>query len=151
MRLREIHGHSFWHASDVKDLKEIKPYYSKLVKKRVVFSAIYPEVAVAMSGHWTDEDFSFGRSMRKGENREEVPYVMKELRPGAFDEFFDHTVYLYEIDGKGFHDDDRIQDFELISDKPTQVWEEHHIDDPLDYLKKSLMVSVVKLRKHQTF
>lgn len=142
MRLREVRSHTYWHGSDKKNLKTLEPQDSILVKKKVVFVAVLPEVAVAMTGHWTDSDFTFGRSVRKGEDKDEVPYVMTEKREGAFDDFFSKPVSLYEVDGKGFHSNSAIADFEVISEKPVKIENEHRIDNPLDYLENSKMVTL---------
>lgn len=146
MRLREVRTHSYWHGTEKKHLKELEPVYSALVDKNVVFAATYPEVAVAMSGHWMDTDFRFGRTTRRGEDPETVPYVLKEKREGAFEEFFSDPISVYEVDGKSFHGDANIQDFEVISTKPVKVVEEHNVEDPLDYLKNSRMV---RLHRYQ--
>lgn len=146
MRLREVRTHTYWHGSDQKNLKSLEPNYSALVGRSVVYAAIYPEVAVAMAGHWTDRDFTFGRSVRKGDDPDTVPYTMKEKREGAFDEYFSGPVYLYEIDGKSFRADPNIQDFEVVSNKSVDISEQHQIDDPLDYLQKSKMVKLKPLK-----
>lgn len=145
MRLREARTHTYWHGSDKAKLKELHPQYSALVGRSVVYAATYPEVAVAMAGHWNDDDFSFGRSFRKGQDPEDIPYTMKELRPGAFEEFFKQPVSLYELDGKTFRSDENIQDFEVISEKPIKIEEEHRIENPMDYLHNSRMVKLVPL------
>ena len=147
MRLREVRTHSYWHGSDKNNLKELTPQYSVLVGRSVVFAATYPEIAVAMAGHWTDKDFNFGRSVRKGEDPETIPYTLREKREGAFDEFFSTPISLYELNGKNFKSDPTIQDFEVVSDKIAEVSEEHRIDDPLDYLHKSRMVKLKMLTK----
>jgi hypothetical protein len=142
MRLREVRTHVYWHASDKTKLKKLEPIYSALVDREVVFAATYPEVAVAMAFHWNDDDFKFGRSMRKGTDPKSVPYTLKELYHGAFEDFFSQPVSLYEVEGKFFKDDPNIQDFEVVSNKMVEVLEEHRIDHPLDYLHNSRMVKL---------
>ena len=143
MRLREVETHFYWHGSDKKGLKELIPQESELVGRKVVFAATYPEIAVAMAEHWSDEtDFKFGRTMKKSDDPEQVPYTLREKREGAFEEFFSDPISLYEVDGKSFHPDKNIQDFEVVSNKTVKVLEEHRIEHPLDYLHKSRMVKL---------
>jgi hypothetical protein len=141
MRLREF-VHPYYHGSDKAGLTELKPRHSDIVGHSVVFAAIYPEVAVSMSGHWNDDDFEFGRSMDRDADPDKVPYQMRELRDGAFDKFFSKPISLYQVDSKKFHDDPDIQDFEVISKHRVEVLNEERIDDPLDYLRKSKMVDL---------
>src|SRR6185312_11413027 len=102
MRLREFVNHSFWHGSDISGITKLEPKDSDLIGRKVVFAAIYPEVAVAMAGHWSDDDFEFGRDVEAHQDPEKVPYRLVELRKGAFDEFFSDPVFLYEVDSKYF-------------------------------------------------
>ena len=146
MRLREVRTHAYWHASDEPKIKTLEPVYSALVDREVVYAATFPEVAVAMAFHWTDKDFRFGRSIRKGQDPKSVPYILRELQAGMFDKFFKQPVSLYEVDAKTFDSDPNIQDFEVVSEKPVKVEEEHRIDDPLDYLHNSKMVKLVSFR-----
>src|ERR1044071_8579338 len=111
MRLRELRILSYWHGSDTSGLTELKPHNSDMVGKKVVFAAAYPEVAVAMANHWSDDDFDFGRSLDLDDDPEDVPYIMRERRPGAFNEFFSEPVSLYEVDSKGFRSDRHLQEF----------------------------------------
>lgn len=145
MRLREIESHIYWHGSDVEKLKKLEPQESDLVGRKVVFAATYPEIAVAMTGHWTDDDFAFGRTMKKSDDPDEVAYTMKEKREGAFEEFFSKPVSVYEVDGKYFHGDSKIQDFEVIASRPIKVIGEHRVEHPLDYLHQSRMVKLKPL------
>lgn len=142
MRLREARTHTYWHGTDRTKLKELKPRFSKLVGRKVVFAATFPEVAVAMTCHWTDDDFDFGRSVRKGQDPDSIPYTLKELWEGAFEEFFSQPISLYEVDGKTFMSDPELQDFEVISEKPVKIEEEHRIENPLDYLHNTRMVKL---------
>lgn len=146
MRLREIRSHVYWHASDEPKIKQLEPVYSALVDREVVYAATYPEVAVAMAFHWNDKDFRFGRTMRKGTDPKTVPYTLKELKAGMFDKFFRQPVSLYEVDARTFDSDPNIQDFEVVSDKPVKVEEEHRIEDPLDYLRNSKMVKLIPFK-----
>lgn len=114
--------------------------YSTLVGRKVIFAAIYPEVAVAMSGHWMDKDLGFGRTIRGDQDPESVPYTLREKREDAFSDFLSDPISLYEVNGKYFRADSDIQDFEVVSDKPAKIVEEHRIEDPLDYIKNSRMV-----------
>src|ERR1700733_2280760 len=111
MRLREIETHLYWHGSNVEGLKKLEPHDSVIVGRKVVFAATYPEIAVAMSGHWTDDDLNFGRTMKKDDDPDEIPYTLREKREGAFEEFFSEPISVYEVDGKSFHSDPNIQDF----------------------------------------
>lgn len=143
MRLRELKEFSYWHGTDVPDIKELTPRSSDLVGRDCVFAAILPEVAVAMAGHWTDEDFDFGRSVSDRQDPDKVPYVLQELWDGAIDEFLSgKTVYLYEINTKGFHSNKKLQDFEVVSYQAAPIEGEQKIDDPLKYLQESKMVKV---------
>lgn len=138
MRLREFTDHSYWHGSDLSGLTDLEPRYSELVGEEVVFAAVYPEVAVAMSGHWTDDDFEFGRKSQ--DHDDHTPYTMRELRKGAFVEFFSDPVILYEVEPNSFRDHPKIQDFEVISTKSVRIIDQETIDDPMRYLRQSKMV-----------
>ena len=140
MHLWEIETQLYWHGSDVKGLKTLEPQESELVGRKVVFAATYPEIAVAMSGHWNDIDFNFGRTMKQTDDPGEVPYTLREKREGAFEEFFSDPISLYEVDGKWFRSDPEIQDFEVVSNRAVKILDEHRIEHPLDYLHKSRMV-----------
>ena len=61
MRLKEFIDPvaCYYHGSTIPNLKILKIQPSKLVGDDVVFAAILPEIAVAMSGHWSDENFRF--------------------------------------------------------------------------------------------
>lgn len=142
MRLREFTDKSYWHGTTIPGLTSLIPRQSDLVGKRVVFAATYPEVAVAMAGHWTDTDFSFGRTMSKEQDPDRIAYKMKELEPGMFEKFFSKPFYLYEVDGAGFHEDPAIQDFEVICNHSVKIVDEQKIDDPIEYLQASKMVKI---------
>src|ERR1041385_2922022 len=142
MKLLEFVHKTYWHGSDIAGLDILRPRDSEVIGKRVVFAATVEEIAVAMSGHWTDQDFTFGRSMSKDADPDRVPYKMKELKAGAFEKFFSEPISLYEVNGRDFHDDSMIQDFEVIASKPVKVLDEKVIDDPLDYLKSAKMVKL---------
>jgi hypothetical protein len=147
MRVSEVIGYSYWHGSDVSGLDKLKPRYSTLVRRKVVFAAIYPEVAVAMTGHWSDSDFDFGRVVdRDTDDADEVPYVLRELRKDAFERYFSSPVSLYEVDHKGFHSYKTIQDFEVIAEHVIPILNEDRIDDPLKYLKDAKMVRLKHYR-----
>jgi hypothetical protein len=146
MRLRELRDYSYWHGSDHTGLTELKPRYSTLVRRKVVFAATHPEIAVAMTGHWTDADFEFGRKTDKDDDSDEVPYVLRELRRESFERYFSHPISLYEVDHKGFHSYRAIQDFEMICEHAVTIVNEQRIEDPLKYLKQSQMV---RLKSHR--
>jgi hypothetical protein len=141
MRLREIKYYSYWHCSDIGDIKILHPHYASNVDDEVVFVAIHPAVAVAMSGGWTDEDFYFGH---KGGNPNSH-LTMKELHAGAYRQYFSNPVYLYEVDGHDFHSHKNIQDFELITKHSVRVIDEEIVDNPLEFLEQSRIIKLYKL------
>lgn len=146
MRLRELHLLSYWHGTHVTGLKELKPNTSNLVGHKAVFAAIYPEVAVAMGNHWSEDDFEFGRSYDPDEDDpDDVPYVFQELKAGAFEKFFGdgNPVTLYEVSSKGFRTDKHLQDFEVVCDHAVKILDEKLIDNPLKYLERARMVKLV--------
>lgn len=139
MRLREIRYYSYWHCSDKSELKILHPAYSNNIDDTVVFVAIHPAVAVAMSGHWDDSDFNFGH---EGGDPNSI-LTMKELKRGAFRHYFSNTVYLYEVDGHEFHTHPDIGDFELISKHPVKVLDQEIIDNPLKFLYNSEIIKLI--------
>lgn len=156
MRFRDIRDKSYWHGSDIEGIKTLTPKFSSLINKRVVFAAIYPEVAVAMSGnpchnpnlkhscgHWNDSDFEFGRTLSGNDDPDTTPYVMRELKKGKFEKFFTNPICLYRINSSGFHSDSKLQDFELISTNPTDIFDDTKIENPLEYLQDSKMIKIV--------
>lgn len=128
-----------YHGSDVPGLRSLTPRPSKLSRVPVVFAATLPEVAIAMTGHWTDNDFEFGRIVTNGV---EGPYVMKELIPGSFEKYFSNPVYLYILSGNGFVSTPELQDFEVVSDIEKPVLKTFIIEDPLFFIQSSKNVLV---------
>lgn len=134
----------YYHGSTVPDLQILKRQPSHLTDEGVVFAATMPEIAIAMSGHWTDDDFTFGHQT-DGKRRDKrfPPYVMEELKPGNFERFFNQSIYLYQVPAKYFHTADTLQDFEVISltDVPVHVMID--VDDALAYLKASPILHLI--------
>jgi hypothetical protein len=134
----------FYHGSTIPDLKVLKCRPSKLVNDSVVFAATMPEIAIAMSGHWSDDDFDFGHNTDgKRPDLKFPPYVMKERKAGSFQKFFNQPIYLYEVPARYFQPDDNLQDFELISYKDVPVHLSIKFDDPLAYLSASPVIQLI--------
>lgn len=137
----------YYHGSTVPNLKTLNRQPSKLADDGVVFAATLPEIAIAMSGHWTDDDFSFGHQTdAKKEEQQFQPYTMRELRPDSFEKFFSHPIYLYEVPADYFEPDDKLQDFEVISHKDVPVHSWIIFDDALAYLSASPVIRLVRFR-----
>ena len=140
----------FYHGSTIPNLKVLKRQPSKLMRKTregkngVVFAATMPEIAIAMSGHWSDDDFSFGHQTNsKHPDLKFPPYDMKELKAGAFEKFFNQPIYLYEVPANYFKPSDNLQDFELISYKDVPIHTFIKFDDPLAYLSASPIIHLI--------
>lgn len=143
MKLADILSH-LYHGSSEGQLKILKPNRSKLAKKPVLFAATFPEIAVAMSGHWDDSDFEFGRTLSGDDDPLTVPYEMRELRKGAFKEFFEMTpVFIYTLKDRSFHQEDYLQDFERVSFNPVVPISVEEVRSPLRYLSRSRMVKTI--------
>jgi|ERR1017187_5698259 hypothetical protein len=131
----------YYHGSTIPNLKILKRQPSKLTDEGVVFAATMPEIAIAMSGHWTDDDFSFGHdTSRKHPDLVFPPYIMRELRQNAFRKFFQQKMYIYEVPAKYFQKHENLQDFEVVSytDVPIHTMiKVDGVDDPLAYIKNS--------------
>jgi hypothetical protein len=128
----------YYHGSTVPNLKLLKRQSSKLTDGGVVFAATMPEIAIAMSGHWTDDDFSFGHQTKsKQVDLKFPPYVMRELRPENFKKFFSQRMYLYQVPAKYFVKHRTLQDFEVISHTDVPIHTMIVVDDALAYLRAS--------------
>jgi hypothetical protein len=136
----------YYHGSTVADLKRLVRQPSKLVNRAVVFAATMPEIAIAMAGHWTDDDFIFGHQT-SGKKELRLPaYVMREARAGQFERFFKQPMYLYLVPAKHFKIDDRLQDFEVLSHIDVTVHAMIEVADPLAYLDGSPLIHLVRAR-----
>jgi hypothetical protein len=134
----------YYHGSTVPNLKLLKRQPSKLTDGGVVFAATMPEIAIAMSGHWTDDDFSFGHQTNgKQPDLKFPPYVMRELRPHSFKKFFRQTMYLYQVPAKFFSKHKTLQDFEVISHIDVPIHTMIVVDDALAYLKASPILHLI--------
>jgi hypothetical protein len=134
----------FYHGSTTPGLKTLQRNPSKLAADKIVFAATMPEIAIAMSGHWTDDEFSFGHQTdTKRQDIEFPPFIMREKQPGNFDKYFRHPIYLYEVPAEYFEADEALQDFEVMSrtDVPVHTWIK--FDDPLAYLTASPVIRLV--------
>jgi hypothetical protein len=110
----------------------------------VVFAAIMPEIAIAMSGHWTDADFIFGHQTDDSHRDVRFPaYTMRETKPGLFAQFFTHPMYLYLVPARHFETDDRLQDFEVLSYTDIEVHAMIDVADPLGYLDGSPLIQLI--------
>lgn len=128
----------YYHGTTVPNLTTLKVRPSDLVDDSVVFAAILPEIAIAMSGHWTDDDFSFGHTVNaKHEETIMKPYIMKEHNSGAFEKFFKQPFFLYELPASYFETHEDLQDFEVISYTDVPVHAMIKVDDALAYLEGS--------------
>ena len=128
----------YYHGSTVPNLRYLKTRYSKLVDASVVFAATMPEIAIAMAGHWSDDDFHFGHQTNaKHRDFRFPPYTMTELLPGTLERFFTQPMYLYLVPTHHFKPDDRLQDFEVPSHHDVPVHAMITVDHPLDYLRGS--------------
>jgi hypothetical protein len=134
----------YYHGSNVPDLTILKRQPSKLTDGGVVFAATMPEIAIAMSGHWTDDDFSFGHQTNGTRpDHRFPPYVMRELRPGSFNRFFRQPVYLYQVPAKYFSAHDGLQDFEVVSQTDVPIHTMIVVDDALAYLQASPILHLI--------
>jgi hypothetical protein len=134
----------YYHGSTIADLKLLKRQPSKLTDDGVVFAATMPEIAIAMSGHWTDDDFSFGHQTNG--TRPDLrfpPYVMRELRPNSFKKFFRQPMYLYQVPAKYFVKHKTLQDFEVISRTDVPIHTMIVVHDALAYLKASPILRLI--------
>jgi hypothetical protein len=136
----------FYHGSTVPDLRTLRKGPSRLFNNdEVVFAATLPEIAIAMSGHWTDDDFTFGhKTDAKHPEIKFSPYVMREHKPGNFEKFFNQTMYLYEVPADFFHPDHELQDFEVVSDHDVPVHAFIKFKDPLSYLEASPVIRLIR-------
>ncbi len=130
----------YYHGSSTPDLQILKARSSDLVKRDVVFAAILPEIAVAMSNHWTDDDFEFGHDTSTKREVVFQPYVMRELRPNAFEQFFSSHIYLYAVPAHYFTPNSKLQDFEVASFRNVPVHAIIKVDNALAYLKNSPII-----------
>lgn len=106
-KIRE--GARLYHGSP-KELKVLKPHYSRIVGMEVVYASQFKGVALCFAGkQWTDLDLDLG----------EINGVihLKELKPDAFDAF-DCSGYLYRFNAEGFETHDNLASFEVIGFKP---------------------------------
>ena len=134
----------YYHGTTFADLRLLKRQPSHLTADGVVFAATLPEIAIAMSGHWTDDDFTFGHQTSGSHQDIRLPrYEMRELRPHAFADFFDQTMYLYQVPAKYFVSHPHLQDFEIISHRDVPVHTMTRVDDPLAYLRASPVLRLV--------
>ena len=83
-----------YHGSDNNNICILKTPYSSLVDDAVVYGEILFDVAVAMSKHWSDYDFEFGRTISKDDTGTRF-YEMTELESGKFEEFFTSPTYIH--------------------------------------------------------
>lgn len=135
----------YYHGSTVANLTRLKRQHSKLVDAAIVFAATMPEIAIAMSGHWTDDDFTFGH--QTGTRHEELrlpAYTMREARSGLFEHFFRQPMYLYLVPARLFVSDDRLQDFEVLSYADVPVHAMVKVADPLAYLDGSPLIQLIR-------
>lgn len=131
-----------YHGTLDRDIEILNPRRSDLVRDDVIFAATFLDVAVAMTGHWTDDDFDFGR--RGQEQRGEmVRYRLRELRSGAFEQFFSDPVYVYLVPSDGFVPHDSIQDFELVNTNSVEPLSYVTISDPKAFLETSPVVEII--------
>jgi len=135
----------FFHGSDVGDLMVLEPRESGLVDEPVVFAATLPEIAVAMTGHWSDDDFEFGHDTSTKPETEFPPYTFRELRPGVLQKFFtDRSVYLYQVPADQFSHHDNLQDFEVISKDDVHIHSMIEVKNPLAYIQGSPYLKVIE-------
>jgi hypothetical protein len=137
----------YYHGSTTANLKILKRQPSKLTDEGVVFAATMPEIAIAMSVHWTDDDFSFGHQTN-GKHRDLrfPPYIMRELKPDSFHKFFDRQlIYLYQVPAKYFVTHASLQDFEVVSRTNVPIHTMIIVDDALAYLQAS---PILRLQFH---
>ena len=82
--------------------------------------------------------FDFGHDM-DSKRRETAfkPYVMKERKPGMFVKFFRQPLFIYEVPASYFEQNDKLQDFEVISFTNVPVHAVIKVDDALAYLEGS--------------
>lgn len=150
MRIYEFNsnyvGPIVYHGSKTADLGTIEPKPSHLANEDVVFGATLFDVAVAMAGHWTDDDLEFGREGQEHRGKM-ISYRMKELRPGAIDEFFKSPTLVYLLPSEGFTQMEGLQDFELANPNPVEPISYIVIDNPLDFLRNSPIVVVERYKE----
>lgn len=96
-----------YHGSP-KLLKEIRPHYSRLAGKEVVFASMYREVALCFSpgNMWKDDDIALGEINGK--------LYIEELKKDAF-KVFDRSGYIYSFSPNGFFSTKGLASFELVS------------------------------------
>lgn len=128
----------YYHGTTIANLKTLKVRPSNLVNDAVVFAAILPEIALAMSGHWTDDDFAFGHTV-SATSKDIVmkPYTMREHKPGTFEKFFRQPFFLYSLPADYFEVHEALQDFEVISYTDVPVHAMIKVDDAMAYLEGS--------------
>lgn len=147
MRLWEFIGEYrdpvVYHGSTTSDIKRLEPSESKLTSVPVVFAAILDDVAIAMAGGWSDDDFEFGR-MGQETDGYFTDYQFTEKKPGAFLQFFSQSIFLYLLPSEGFSTIEGLQDFELVSESPVEPISFLEITQPLTVLKQSKFIKLVE-------
>ncbi len=101
-----------------------------------------PEIAIAMTGQWSDDDFSFGHQTSTSQEIRIPPYTMRELKPGLFRRYFKQKMYLYLVPTSHFEVNEQLQDFEVLSYEDVPVHGMIEVDDPLDYLQNSPLIQL---------
>lgn len=149
MRLSEFQGEYVgpivYHGSKNPGLEIIEPRMSSTANSEVVFAATLLDVAIAMAGHWTDDDFEFGREGQEVAGHM-IAYRLKELREGAIAEFFTDPTYVYFLPSDGFANLDGLQDFELATLDAVEPISYIVIDNPLDFIRNSPIIVVERFQ-----
>lgn len=145
MRLSEFQsnyvGPIVYHGSKIQGLDLLEPRMSNTAGAEVVFAATLLDIAIAMAGHWTDDDFEFGREGQEVAGRM-IPYSLKELRPGAIEKFFSEPTYVYFLPSDGFTNMEGLQDFELASLDAVEPISYIVIDSPMDFIRNSPLIAI---------
>ena len=132
---------TLYHGSN-RRLKTLQPRPSQIIdKEAAVFATQYPFLAVAFIAKWGDTEIELGFVNGR-------PYIF-ERKPNAFKVLRNTKGYLYEVSGKGFHNDSRLgmPKSEFICDTSVKIKKTTQIKN----IFKFLQTAPIDIIHYETF
>ena len=130
-----------YHSSINKYTSEVDTVHSRKFNKPIVFASPYQWMALVCGGEnadgkrWTNKDIDIKFEHERGR----LYPLVREVRSGALEEYFNRPQFLHVVKSKSFTPwDGRPSYAHYISDETTKVIEYELIEHPLDKLREVL-------------